>query len=138
MLIACDPTEPDVTLTPYTPPRTSRTHEKHESVLSLPMLGRPARREPLRRGLRLAQRLARNHRRPQPPAGGLSVVTGAGWVDLGQNGIGYELLVGTGGYNIPVVVSGALNSPKTGIDGQKFLKANWLRNGVTIKLIKNL
>lgn len=51
-------------------------------------------------------------------------ITGAGWVDLGQNGIGYELLVGTGGYNIPVVVSGALNSPSTGIDGQKFLKAN--------------
>ena len=51
-------------------------------------------------------------------------ITGAGWVDLGQNGISYELLVGSGGYNIPVVVSGALNSPKTAIDGQKFLKAN--------------
>ena len=51
-------------------------------------------------------------------------IAGDGWVDLGQNLIDYNLLVAMAGYNIPVKVTGNLNSPKSGIDTEKFLKAN--------------
>lgn len=67
-------------------------------------------------------------------------IAGQGWVDLGQNAIDYNLMVATGGYNVPVVVTGSLTSPKSGIDAQKFLKANagqMLNDAQTIQDLKD-
>ena len=50
------------------------------------------------------------------------------------------LMVATGGYNVPVTVTGSLTSPKSGIDAQKFLKANagqMLNDAQTIQDLKD-
>jgi uncharacterized protein involved in outer membrane biogenesis len=68
----------------------------------------------------------------------IASVTGSGWVNLGQNSINYEFLVNADSYTIPILVTGSLSAPRTGLNAEKFLTDNaaqLLKDGKSITSI---